>query len=54
MTDHWMIRGVEYGNCSCNWGSESPTSALTRRSPPMCRGLLETTPLLAPDDQPDV
>jgi hypothetical protein len=20
MVDHWMIRGVEYGNCNCNWG----------------------------------
>ena len=20
MTDRWMIRGVEYGNCNCDWG----------------------------------
>jgi hypothetical protein len=20
MADGWMLRGVEYGNCSCNWG----------------------------------
>jgi hypothetical protein len=20
MADHWMIRGVEYGNCNCAWG----------------------------------
>ena len=20
MADSWMIRGVEYGNCNCNWG----------------------------------
>jgi hypothetical protein len=20
MADHWLIRGVEYGNCNCNWG----------------------------------
>jgi hypothetical protein len=20
MADHWMIRGVEYTNCNCNWG----------------------------------
>ncbi len=20
MADRWMIRGVEYGNCNCNWG----------------------------------
>jgi hypothetical protein len=20
MADHWMLRGVEYANCNCNWG----------------------------------
>ena len=20
MADQWMIRGVEYGNCNCDWG----------------------------------
>jgi hypothetical protein len=20
VADHWVIRGVEYGNCNCNWG----------------------------------
>lgn len=20
MSDRWMLRGVEYGNCNCNWG----------------------------------
>ena len=27
MTDQWMLRGVEYGNCNCAWGCPCQFSA---------------------------
>jgi hypothetical protein len=37
MADHWMIRGVEYVNCNCNWGCPCQFGAPTRYG--HCEGL---------------
>jgi hypothetical protein len=38
MADHWMIRGVEYVNCNCNWGCPCQFGAPTTYG--HCEGLM--------------